>query len=61
MQSPKYNDYHAVAALQAMAIYFLLRVSEDDVDATNFDFQLIQTMLVTTRAFIAAKHPITNC
>ncbi|TAQ87225.1 hypothetical protein B7494_g4451 [Chlorociboria aeruginascens] len=43
--SVKYNDVDAVAALQAVTIYFLLRLSEDDTDATNFDVPLIYTMI----------------
>jgi hypothetical protein len=35
-----------VAALQAISIYFLLRLSEKDDDATDFDIPLIRTMLV---------------
>lgn len=46
MQCSKYNDWNAVAALQAVSVYFLLRLSEDNDDATNFDIPLIHTMIV---------------
>lgn len=36
-----------VASLQAIGIYFILRVSELDEGNTNFDIPLISTMLVT--------------
>ncbi|PQE26034.1 C6 finger domain-containing protein [Rutstroemia sp. NJR-2017a BBW] len=39
-----FDDHNAVAALQAICIYFLLRLSEADEDATNFDIPLISTM-----------------
>ena len=42
----EYNDWDAVAALQAIATYFLLRLSETDDDATDFDIPLIRTMIV---------------
>lgn len=35
-----------MAALQAIGIYFILRVSEPDENNTNFDIPLIATMLV---------------
>jgi hypothetical protein len=47
-QCSKYNDWNAVAALQAICIYFLLRLSEKDDDATDFDIPLILTMTVCT-------------
>ncbi|CZR68147.1 uncharacterized protein PAC_18046 [Phialocephala subalpina] len=39
------SDQDAVAALQAMTLYFLLRISEDNEEVTSFDIQLIQTMI----------------
>ncbi|TVY90567.1 hypothetical protein LAWI1_G006508 [Lachnellula willkommii] len=41
-----YSDQDAVAALQAITVYFLLRVSEDNEEVTNFDIPLIYTMVV---------------
>lgn len=46
MQYSKYGDEDAVAALQAITMYFLLRISEDNEDVTNFDVPLIYTMIV---------------
>lgn len=41
-----YNDWETVAALQAVTVYFLLRISADeDTDDANFDILLIQTMV----------------
>ncbi|KAE8445396.1 hypothetical protein EG329_013409 [Mollisiaceae sp. DMI_Dod_QoI] len=40
-----YSDKDTLAALQAIAIYLLLRVSEDNDEATDFDLPLIHTML----------------
>jgi hypothetical protein len=39
-----YSDWNAVAALQAITIYFLLRVSADNDEDANFDIPLIETM-----------------
>ncbi|KAF8860589.1 hypothetical protein BDZ45DRAFT_724519 [Acephala macrosclerotiorum] len=41
-----YNDEDAVAALQAMTLYLLLRISEDNKEVTNFDILLIKTMIM---------------
>jgi hypothetical protein len=41
-----YNDWTAVTALQAISVYFLLRLSEKDEAATDFDVPLIHTMMV---------------
>ncbi|KAG9231563.1 hypothetical protein BJ875DRAFT_113309 [Amylocarpus encephaloides] len=41
----KYDDWNTVAALQAITVYFLLRLSEDNDEATNFDVPLINTMV----------------
>jgi hypothetical protein len=43
-ESLSYNDWNAVAALQALTIYFLLRISATDDDDADFDIPLIQTM-----------------
>jgi hypothetical protein len=43
-----YNDWHAVEAVQAVAIYFLLRVSVENDEDTDFDILLIQTMIKVT-------------
>ncbi|TVY45895.1 hypothetical protein LSUB1_G000492 [Lachnellula subtilissima] len=40
-----YSDQDAVAALQAITVYFLLRISEDNERVTNFDIPLIYTMV----------------
>ncbi|KUJ12992.1 uncharacterized protein LY89DRAFT_197985 [Mollisia scopiformis] len=40
-----YDTRTAVAALQAVSVYFIFRVSEQDEDVTDFDIPLIQTML----------------
>ncbi|KAH6683376.1 hypothetical protein B0J14DRAFT_575845 [Halenospora varia] len=40
-----YNDWTAVAALQAICTYFILRVLEQDEDVTDFDIPLIRTMI----------------
>lgn len=40
----EYEDLLAINALQAVTIYFLLRVSSPDDDGTDFDVPLIQTM-----------------
>jgi len=40
------DDGDSVAALQAITVYFLLRLSEKDEEATNFDIPLVQTMVV---------------
>jgi hypothetical protein len=50
MQCFKYNDWSAVAAFQAICMYFLLRISEKDEDATNFDIPLIKTMTVRIKS-----------
>ncbi|KAJ8058976.1 hypothetical protein OCU04_011959 [Sclerotinia nivalis] len=50
---PTYNEEDAVAALQAMTVYFLLRLSEDNEEATNFDAPLIHTMIVSDFDFIS--------
>ena len=47
LQSSRYDDYDTVAALQAVTIYFLLRLSEQNDEATNFDLPLIDTMMVS--------------
>ncbi|KAK8907958.1 hypothetical protein QC760_003831 [Botrytis cinerea] len=44
-QYTTYNREDAVAALQAITIYFLLRLSEDNEKATNFDVPMISTMI----------------
>lgn len=41
-----YDDVNAVAALQAITIYVLLRLSEGNDEATDFDIPLIYTMMV---------------
>jgi hypothetical protein len=46
IQCLNYNDWSAVAAFQAICLYFLLRVSEKNEDVTNFDIPLIETMIV---------------
>lgn len=46
----EYDAITAVAALQALTIYFLVRSSEDNEDATNFDIPLVQTMAVCFRS-----------
>lgn len=46
MQCSQYDDWNAVAAFQAVTVYFLLRLSEVNEEATNFDFPLIYTMIV---------------
>jgi len=48
LQCFTYNDWNAVAAIQAICIYFLLRLSETDSEATDFDIPLILTMRVRT-------------
>ena len=40
----EYEDMIAINALQAITIYFLLRVSSTDDEGTDFDVPLIQTM-----------------
>ncbi|MCJ1331273.1 hypothetical protein MMC10_007961 [Thelotrema lepadinum] len=40
-----YDDVDLVAALQAISIYILLRLSETNEEATNFDVPLTHTML----------------
>ncbi|RDW82486.1 hypothetical protein BP6252_03598 [Coleophoma cylindrospora] len=54
-QCSQFDSLNAVAALQAMAIYTLLRLSEDNEDLTNFDVPLISTMLkVAERSSVLA-------
>ncbi|EED24595.1 hypothetical protein TSTA_079500 [Talaromyces stipitatus ATCC 10500] len=40
-----YDLNQTLAALQAIAIYFILRIFEKNENATNFDVPLVQTML----------------
>ena len=41
-----YNDWDTVAALQAVTVYFLLRISvEEDTEDEDLDIQLIRTMV----------------
>ncbi|TGO63479.1 hypothetical protein BOTNAR_0099g00060 [Botryotinia narcissicola] len=40
---------NSVAALQAITIYLLLRISEDNEKATNFDVPLISAMIKTSK------------
>jgi hypothetical protein len=51
MQCFSYSDWDAVAALQTICIYFLLRLSEKNDDATDFDVPLIRTMMVCPSPF----------
>ncbi|KAH8684915.1 hypothetical protein BGZ60DRAFT_398670 [Tricladium varicosporioides] len=44
----KFDQAEAVAALQAVTAYFLLRLSEDNDNATTFDVPLIYTMIKIT-------------
>ncbi|TGO28082.1 hypothetical protein BPAE_0032g00250 [Botrytis paeoniae] len=44
-QYTTYNNEDSIAALHAITIYFLLRISEDNEKATNFDVPLISTMI----------------
>ncbi|TGO55353.1 hypothetical protein BCON_0093g00260 [Botryotinia convoluta] len=44
-QYTTYNSEDSVAALHAITIYFLLRISEDNEKATNFDVPLISAMI----------------
>ncbi|KAM3076032.1 hypothetical protein ACMFMG_006455 [Clarireedia jacksonii] len=48
-ECPTYDDHNAVAALQAICVYLLLRLSETDEDATDFDIPLISTMTKITQ------------
>jgi hypothetical protein len=48
MQCSQFNDADSIAALQAIAVYLLLRFAEEDEDVTNFDVPLIDTMVVRT-------------
>jgi hypothetical protein len=41
------SDWDLVAALQAMAVYFILRISEGDENYMSFDMPLIQTIIVS--------------
>lgn len=41
-----YSDHEILAALQAVTVYWLLRISEPNDDATDFDIPLINTTLV---------------
>ncbi len=43
-ESVSNNDWDAVAALQAITIYILLRASAEDDEDVDFDIPLIQTM-----------------
>lgn len=45
-QCSMYSDREILAALQAVTVYWLLRISEPNDDATDFDIPLINTMLV---------------
>ena len=49
------GDWDVVAALQAIAIYFILRISEVDQDNMNFDVPLIQTMIVGCLLLLSPK------
>ncbi|RAO65960.1 uncharacterized protein BHQ10_001972 [Talaromyces amestolkiae] len=40
-----YDYHHTLAALQAISIYFILRIFEKNEEATDFDVPLVQTML----------------
>ncbi|EED21996.1 conserved hypothetical protein [Talaromyces stipitatus ATCC 10500] len=44
-ESSVYNDWDALAALQAMCVYVILRVLEKDEDIIDFDIPLIHTVL----------------
>ncbi|KUJ14516.1 uncharacterized protein LY89DRAFT_736549 [Mollisia scopiformis] len=44
-ECPENSDENAVAALQAITIYFLLRISEDMDEAAVYDMLLIHTMV----------------
>jgi hypothetical protein len=44
-----YQDWTAVAALQAIVMYTLLRISAEDDEDADFDVPLIQTMIKLTR------------
>ncbi|TVY42537.1 hypothetical protein LOCC1_G005463 [Lachnellula occidentalis] len=50
-----YSDQDAVAALQAITVYFLLRISEDNEKVTNFDIPLIYTMVCDDEQEIAMR------
>ncbi|TGO17712.1 hypothetical protein BTUL_0015g00480 [Botrytis tulipae] len=58
VQYTKYNREDSVAALQAITIYLLLRLSEDNEKATNFDVPLISAMIKTSkmRVFYRGKN-----
>lgn len=45
-EASSFDDWNVVAALQAMTIYFILRISEGDTDYMSFDVPLVQTMMV---------------
>jgi hypothetical protein len=45
-QCANFDDENTLAALQAITIYTLLRISEQNEDATTFDIPLIYTMIV---------------
>ncbi|APA08883.1 hypothetical protein sscle_04g036530 [Sclerotinia sclerotiorum 1980 UF-70] len=55
-----YNEEDAVAALQAMTVYFLLRLSEDNEEATSFDAPLIYTMIKVATHAINLANNISN-
>jgi len=48
-ESTLYNDFEVVTGLQAVVIYFLLRISVGDDEDANFDIPLIQTMSKLTQ------------
>ncbi|OKL60207.1 hypothetical protein UA08_04905 [Talaromyces atroroseus] len=45
MEGSGYDYRDTLAALQAVSIYFVLRIFEQNEEATNFDIPLVQTML----------------
>lgn len=45
------NDWEIVTALQAIAVYFILRITENDEHNISFDIHLIQTMMVGSFSF----------
>jgi hypothetical protein len=49
IQCSQYDDWTIVAGLQAITVYCLLRVAEQDDEHMNFDLPLIRTMIVRER------------
>ncbi|TGO36045.1 hypothetical protein BHYA_0137g00260 [Botrytis hyacinthi] len=60
VQYTTYNREDSVAALQAIMIYLLLQISEDDEKATNFDIPSISAMIKVSMHVIHLAEDLQN-